>query len=60
MGIAKVANPVAEQELRKPRMPISQPNLADTASRIGSGKNPIPPIDPTVANANTTQSQTSV
>ncbi|PSK36069.1 54S ribosomal protein L16, mitochondrial [Elsinoe australis] len=60
MGIAKVANPVAEQELRKPRMPISQPNLADTASRIGSGKNPIPPIDPTVPNANTTQSQTSV
>ncbi|KAF2220953.1 ribosomal protein L10e/L16 [Elsinoe ampelina] len=60
MGIAKVANPITEQELRRPRVQLPQPNLADTAGRLASGKMPIPPIDPTTINPNTTQSQTSV
>ncbi|PNS16710.1 54S ribosomal protein L16, mitochondrial [Sphaceloma murrayae] len=57
MGIAKVTSPMVEQELRNPRQPLPKPNLENTANRLSSGKMPIPPIDPTIPSASTTQPQ---
>ncbi|GAM87773.1 hypothetical protein ANO11243_058010 [Dothideomycetidae sp. 11243] len=47
MGIAKVATPVVEDELRRPRRALTGPNLETTASRLPSNTEQIPPIDPT-------------
>ncbi|KAF2154009.1 ribosomal protein L16 [Myriangium duriaei CBS 260.36] len=44
MGIAKVANPIVESELRRPRRELPIPSLQNTASRIPANTEQIPPI----------------